>query len=406
MSKARLDHHRRRCRGTLQEPGRPRLRGLPLLGPAAGPAVRTPRARPRSATLETSALQPARGRAAVGGRDRPAPQGADPGRTGRRRGHDPHPSGPSHPEVRAGPAAPARRLDDLAGAGPPWIRHPAASEATPLVLAPVRGRAAQRALAGRHHPLAAGRRHRAWRSSTSSTTTPGSPWPASPAAPSPAPTSCTRSKTPSCAGESPPACSPTTVPSSPAAPPRRPGRPRDRARPPRRPVRPLPPQPPPDPGQGRTIPADREEVARRAAPAKTIAGLQRQLTRFRTYYNEVRPAPSPRPQDTLGGLHRPPQGHRDRPLHRSRTAASATTASTRRHRDAALQQPTAPHRTVVPPESWRASLCGFPVGGRGVLVVDRAHHARRAVPALVVVEAVAPVEHDGLGLAGVREVVA
>ena len=31
---------------------------------------------------------------------------------------------------------------------------------------------------------------------------------------------------------------------------------------------------------------------------------------------------------------------------------------------------------VVPPESWRASLCGFPVGGRGVLVVDRAHHVR------------------------------
>ena len=61
---------------------------------------------------------------------------------------------------------------------------------------------------------------------------------------------------------------------------------------------------------------------------------------------------------------------------------------------------------VVPPESWRASLCGFPVGGRGVLVVDRAHHACRAVPALVVVEAVAPVQHDGLGLAGVVELVA
>ena len=60
---------------------------------------------------------------------------------------------------------------------------------------------------------------------------------------------------------------------------------------------------------------------------------------------------------------------------------------------------------VVPPESWRASLCGFPVGGRGVLVVDRAHHARRAVPAVVVVEPVAPVQHDGLGLAGVLEVV-
>jgi hypothetical protein len=61
---------------------------------------------------------------------------------------------------------------------------------------------------------------------------------------------------------------------------------------------------------------------------------------------------------------------------------------------------------VVPPESWRASLCGFPVGGRGVLVVDRAHHARRAVPALMVVEAVAPVQHDRLSLAGVGELVA
>jgi transposase InsO family protein len=61
---------------------------------------------------------------------------------------------------------------------------------------------------------------------------------------------------------------------------------------------------------------------------------------------------------------------------------------------------------VVPPESWRASLCGFPVGGRAVLVADRAHHARRAVPALVVVEPVAPVQHDGLGLAGATELVA
>ena len=61
---------------------------------------------------------------------------------------------------------------------------------------------------------------------------------------------------------------------------------------------------------------------------------------------------------------------------------------------------------VVPPESWRASLCGFPVGSRGVLVTDRAHHACRAVPALVVVEPVAPVQDDGLRLAGVLEVVA
>ena len=31
--------------------------------------------------------------------------------------------------------------------------------------------------------------------------------------------------------------------------------------------------------------------------------------------------------------------------------------------------------TVVPPRSWRASLCGVLLGGRGGLVVDRAHHA-------------------------------
>ena len=61
---------------------------------------------------------------------------------------------------------------------------------------------------------------------------------------------------------------------------------------------------------------------------------------------------------------------------------------------------------VGPPESWRASLCGFPVLGRGVLVVDWAHHARRAVPALLVVEPVAPVQYHGLGLAHIVELVA
>lgn len=38
--------------------------------------------------------------------------------------------------------------------------------------------------------------------------------------------------------------------------------------------------------------------------------------------------------------------------------------------------------------------------GRGVLVVDRTRHAHRSVPTLAVVELVAPVQHDGLGLAG------
>lgn len=62
--------------------------------------------------------------------------------------------------------------------------------------------------------------------------------------------------------------------------------------------------------------------------------------------------------------------------------------------------------TVVAPESWKTSLCGFPVGGRGVLVADGAHHAVRAVPAVVVVEAVAPVQDNGLGPSGVVELVA
>lgn len=47
-------------------------------------------------------------------------------------------------------------------------------------------------------------------------------------------------------------------------PPRRQGLPRGRTRPPRRPVPPLPALPPPDLREGRTLPADREEVARRA----------------------------------------------------------------------------------------------------------------------------------------------
>ena len=56
--------------------------------------------------------------------------------------------------------------------------------------------------------------------------------------------------------------------------------------------------------------------------------------------------------------------------------------------------------TVVPPESWRFPLCGFPVGGRSVLVVDGADHAEGAVSAVVVVEPVAPVKHNSLRLSG------
>lgn len=42
----------------------------------------------------------------------------------------------------------------------------------------------------------------------------------------------------------------------------------------------------------------------------------------------------------------------------------------------------------------------LPARGRGVLVIDRTHHAHQSVPTLAVVELVARVQHDGLGLAG------
>ncbi len=49
--------------------------------------------------------------------------------------------------------------NDVADPGPPRLPRPAAPQTTPVVVEAVRGRTAQRALAGQHHPLAAGRRH-------------------------------------------------------------------------------------------------------------------------------------------------------------------------------------------------------------------------------------------------------
>ena len=57
------------------------------------------------------------------------------------------------------------------------------------------------------------------------------------------------------------------------------------------------------------------------------------------------------------------------------------------------------------PRIVECSLCRFRDGSGCGLVVDGAHHVGRAVSAIVVVEAVAPVQHDGLGSAGVCEVV-
>src|SRR3954454_13769382 len=225
------------------------------------------------------------------------------------------PPGPSHSEVAdLVEDRTALGLDDLADPGPARIPHPPAAEETTLVLAPVRSRTAQPALAGRHDSLAARRRHTGRDPQTSRRPLPSRPG-VCPAAHHHRPRRRRRLRARLRAlGNPRQRAHRQRGQSSPAAPPRRQGRPRDRARPPRRPVRPLTSQPSTDPRQGRTLPADREEVARRvatgqdhrrpAAPAHPIPPLLQRGP----------PAPGPGPPDPLGRLHRPPQGHRHRPL--------------------------------------------------------------------------------------------
>ena len=115
-------------------------------------------------------------------------------------------------------------------------------------------------------------------------------------------------------------------------------------------VRPLPALPPADLRQGRTLPPDPEEVAAAQPPPPTARQLQALLDTFRGYYNTVRPhralgrrtpaqaytaRPKAVPTGTLDRhrpLPRPPRQHR--PLRRDHPAA---------------QQPPAPHRPRPPP---------------------------------------------------------
>ncbi len=113
---------------------------------AEGDAGLEPRSR---RPVSQPAADPARGR----GRDRPTAQGARPQRARGRRGHHPQPAAP---RARHG----ARDEHDLADPDRPRLRHPAAPQAPQEQLHPVPGRAAQRALADRPHPLDARRRHR------------------------------------------------------------------------------------------------------------------------------------------------------------------------------------------------------------------------------------------------------
>jgi hypothetical protein len=63
---------------------------------------------------------------------------------------DPGPPRPRHPGIVAG------GVDDLAGSDQAGVCDPAAAETAEIIVDPVPGRTAERTLAGRHHPLAAG----------------------------------------------------------------------------------------------------------------------------------------------------------------------------------------------------------------------------------------------------------
>ena len=243
MSLGPTGHHRGRCRGPLQERGRPRLRGVPALGPAAGPALPRSRARPPS-SRGPGGRTPARTRSpdAVEDADRRIRKELD------QAGHEAGaatialPPGPTAPVAPRSPTARTRLgLDDLADpdrrgfvtpqphkrprsswhrfeADQPnerWqadITHWRLADGTEVEILNLLDDHSRLALASD-----------------------------AAAAPSTAPTSTTPSTDAFARyGESRPACSPTTAPSSPAYRAAAAGSPSSRTRPPRRPVRPLP----------------------------------------------------------------------------------------------------------------------------------------------------------------------
>ncbi len=96
---------------------------------------------------------PVRGQPGHGRADRPASQGAGRPGAGRRAAHHrlaPGPASPCHGVARDRQPLP----------GPPRAGHPGPGQAAPVVVCPVRGRAAQPVLAIRFHPVPAGRRSR------------------------------------------------------------------------------------------------------------------------------------------------------------------------------------------------------------------------------------------------------
>ena len=99
---------------------------------------------------------------------------------------------------------------------------------------------------------------------------------------------------------------------------RRPQRPRARAAPPRRQAEERQAEPPPDPGQGRALPADHEELAPRpAAPARHPRRAPGPARRLRRHLQHPPTAPvTPGPRHPRHCLQRPAQGQPRRPRRR------------------------------------------------------------------------------------------
>ena len=324
MSLARAGDHRGPRGGTHQERGRPRLRRLAVLGPAAGPALRGRGRGGLPAALAAATHQPARGPAAVEDqivrlRKELTKQGLDAGADTIR----------SHLAAHRGrrPPVPAvstiwRILSRRGFVTPQPQKRPRSSWHRFAPTSPTN--------AGRPtSPTGGSPTAPRWRSSTSSTTTPGSPSPRPTAAPSPARRVATfRDRLPRWG-------IPARVLTDNGA--VFTGRQRGGAGSPSRSSSDASGSGSTTPGPTTPRPAARSNGSirprRSGSPPNhrppTIAGLQRSWTGSgATTTPSARTGPSNR--RTPGrGLHRPTQSRPDRPVHHRRTAGSVTTASTR-----------------------------------------------------------------------------
>ncbi len=279
------------------------------------------------------------------GPDRPAPQRALQAGPGRRRRDHPQPSPGTQGADPASPATVSTIWRVLTRRG---FVIPQPRKRPKGVVHRFAGRPAQRTLAGRHHPLAPRRRHR--RGDPQPPRRPLPPRAAiqGPSAPPPAPTSWPTFRT---------TFRRHGIPAQRAhrqrrdlhrqTPRRRTGRPGDRARPARCPTRTT---------HGPTTPRPRARSnastrPRRSGsppnhPPPTIAALQRQLDRFRRYYNDRPPPPRPRPP-TPRPRPTPPAPKPSPPSQSIGTALPSPPRQGRhlRHHHHSLRQPTTPHRT-------------------------------------------------------------